>query len=71
MSHSSRQSGSSLAANDFVHRVIEAEFAFRMGSDASPQAGGHTIESIATCIDAVLPAIEVVDYHYATWTIGA
>jgi 2-keto-4-pentenoate hydratase len=71
MSHSSRQSGSSLAANDFVHRVIEAEFAFRMGADASPQAGGHTIESIATCIDAVLPAIEVVDYHYTAWTIGA
>jgi 2-keto-4-pentenoate hydratase len=71
MSHSSRPSGSTLAAAGFVHRVIEAEFAFRMGADAIPQAGGHTIESIAACIDAVIPAIEVVDYHYVTWTIGA
>ena len=34
-------------------------------------AGGHTIESIAACIDAVIPAIEVVDYRYVAWTIGA
>jgi len=71
MSHSSRPSGSTLTASDFVHRVIEAEFAFRMGVDAIPVAGGHTIESIAACIDAVIPAIEVVDYRYAAWTIGA
>ena len=71
MSHSSRPSGSALTASDFVHRVIEAEFAFRMGADAIPSAGGHTIESIAACIDAVIPAIEVVDYHYVAWTIGA
>ena len=71
MSHSSRPSGSALAASDFVHRVIEAEFAFRMGADAIPRAGGHTIDSIAACIDAVIPAIEVVDYHYVAWTIGA
>ena len=71
MSHSSRSSGSTLVASDFVHRVIEAEFAFRMGADAIPQAGGHSIESIAACVDAVIPAIEVVDYHYVAWTIGA
>jgi 2-keto-4-pentenoate hydratase len=72
LSHSSRPSGSTLVASDFVHRVIEAEFAFRMGADAIPQAGGHhSIESIAACIDAVIPAIEVVDYHYVAWTIGA
>ena len=71
LSHSSRPSGSTLAASDFVHRVIEAEFAFRLGADVTPVAGGHTIESIAACIDAVIPAIEVVDYHYVAWTIGA
>ena len=71
MSHSSWPSGSTLTASDFVHRVIEAEFAFRMGADAIPTAGGHTIESIAACIDAVIPAIEVVDYRYVAWTIGA
>jgi len=71
MSHSSRPSGSTLATSNFVHRVIEAEFAFRMGTDAMPLPGGHTIESISECIDAVIPAIEVVDYHYVAWTIGA
>lgn len=71
MSHSSRPSGSTLRASDFVHRVIEAEFAFRLGCDVAPVQDGHTIESIAACIDAVIPAIEVVDYHYVTWTIGA
>ena len=71
ISHSSWPSGSTLTASDFVHRVIEAEFAFRMGADAIPTAGGHTIESIAAFIDAVIPAIEVVDYRYVAWTIGA
>ena len=71
LSHSSSPSGSTLAASGFVHRVIEAEFAFRLGRDVTPLDGGHTIESIASFIDAVIPAIEVVDYHYASWTIGA
>ena len=71
MSHSSWPSGSTLPASNFVHRVIESEFAFRMGADARPVPGGHTIESISEWIDAVLPAIEIVDYHYVAWTIGA
>ncbi|HEX6660124.1 MAG TPA: fumarylacetoacetate hydrolase family protein [Ilumatobacter sp.] len=71
LSHSSSPSGSTLAASGFVHRVIEAEFAFRLGRDVMPVDGGHTIESIASFIDAVIPAIEVVDYHYVSWTIGA
>ena len=71
LSHTSSPSGSTLAASGFVHRVIEAEFAFRLGRDVTPVDGGHTIESIASFIDAVIPAIEVVDYHYVSWTIGA
>ena len=58
-------------AADFVHRVIESEFAFRLGADVTPVVGGHTIDSIMPFIDAVVPAIEVVDYHYVAWTIGA
>src|SRR5262245_23830704 len=46
LSHTSRPSDSTLTASGFVHRVIEAEFAFRMGTDAIPVPGGHTIESI-------------------------
>jgi len=71
LSHTSSASGVVLPADRFVHRVIEAEFGFRLGRDVEPLAGGHTIESIADHIDAVIPAIEIVDYRYESWTIGA
>lgn len=71
LSHSSHRSGVILDAGDFVHRVIEAEFAFRVGSDVPARAGGHTVESIGEYIDAIIPSIEIVDYHYREWTIGA
>jgi 2-keto-4-pentenoate hydratase len=71
MSHTSSASGAVLPAERFVHRVIEAEFGFRVGRDVEPLDGGHTIESIADHIDAVIPAIEIVDYRYESWTIGA
>jgi 2-keto-4-pentenoate hydratase len=64
-------SGASLDASSFLHRVVEAEFAFRLGSDVEPIGGGHTRDSIAEHIDAVIPAIEIVDYRYESWTLGA
>lgn len=60
-----------LQTSRFVHRVIEAEFGFRLGSDVEPVSGGHDHDSIAEHIDAVVPAIEVVDYRYESWTLGA
>ena len=71
LSHTSSPSGVVLPADRFVHRVIEAEFGFRVGRDVEPLDGGHTIDSIADHIDAVIPAIEIVDYRYEAWTIGA
>lgn len=71
LSHSSHASGHTLVASDFVHRVVEAEFAFRFGEDVATVDGGHTIESIVRFVDAVIPAIEIVDYHYREWTVGA
>jgi 2-keto-4-pentenoate hydratase len=71
LSHTSHASGARLDASDFVHRVIEAEFAFRIGSDVARRVGGHTPDSVAPFIDAVIPAIEIVDYRYQAWTIGA
>ena len=64
-------SGAVLAADRFVHRVVEAEFAFRLGSDVSPHPGGHTHASIAAHIDAAIPAIEIVDHRFESWAIGA
>jgi len=71
LSHTTSVSGAVLPADRFVHRVIESEFGFRMGRDVEPVDGGHTVETIADCIDAVIPAIEIVDYRYESWTVGA
>ena len=71
MSHTTSPTGAELPADRFIHRVIEAEFAFRLGRDVEPRTDGHTRESIAECIDALIPGIEIVDYRYEAWTIGA
>lgn len=71
MSQSTSPSGSTLAADRFTHRVIEAEFAFRVGVDVEPVDGGHTHATIAEHIDALIPGIEIVDYRFESWAVGA
>lgn len=69
--HTTSPSGATLPADRFVHRVVEAEFAFRLATDVEPRPGGHTHESISAYIDAVIPAIEIVDHRFESWAIGA
>jgi 2-keto-4-pentenoate hydratase len=69
--HTTTTSGSTLDTDGFTHRVIEAEFGFRLGRDVIAGTGPHTRESIADYIDAVLPSIEIVDYRYESWNVGA
>lgn len=57
-----------LAAGDFVHRVLEAEFAFEMADTVPASAEPYTAASIAPFLGAVLPAIEIVEWHYEDWT---
>ncbi len=64
-------SGATLVTDRFVHRVVEAEFGFRVGSDVEPVDGGHTHDTIAGHIDAVIPAIEIVDHRFESWAVGA
>jgi 2-keto-4-pentenoate hydratase len=71
MSQSTSPSGTTLAADRFMHRVIEAEFAFRVGVDVEPVEGGHTQTTIADRIDALTPGIEIVDYRFESWAVGA
>jgi 2-keto-4-pentenoate hydratase len=71
LSHTTSPSGASLQADRFVHRVIEAEYGFRVAGDVVPVAGGHTIDSIADHIAAVVPAIEIVDHRFVSWAVGA
>jgi 2-keto-4-pentenoate hydratase len=63
--------GATLPAEAFVHRVIEAEIAFRIAADVEPVDHGHTAETIADFVDAVIPSIEIVDHRYESWAIGA
>ena len=71
LSHTTSSTGAELAPDRFVHRVVEAEFGFRVARDVGPVADGHTHDSIADFIDAVIPAIEIVDHRFESWTVGA
>ena len=71
MSQTTSPSGTTLAADQFTHRVVEAEFAFRVGADVEPVDGGHTRTTIAEHIDALIPGIEIVDHRFESWAVGA
>jgi 2-keto-4-pentenoate hydratase len=71
MSQSTSPSGTTLAADRFTHRVVEAEFAFRVGVDVEPVDGGHTQATIAEHIDVLIPGIEIVDHRFESWALGA
>ena len=71
LSHTTSPTGVELAAGRFTHRVIEAEYGSRVGRDGGRRDGGHSAESIAEYVDAVIPAVEIVDYRYADWSVGA
>ena len=64
-------SGVTLPADRFTHRVIEAEFALRIGADVELVDGGHTPATIAEHIDALVPSIELVDHRFESWAVGA
>lgn len=55
-------------AEDFFMRVIEAEFGFQFARDLPPGAAPISREEIADALAGVLPAIEIVDSRYVTWT---
>jgi 2-keto-4-pentenoate hydratase len=71
LAHTTSPSGTTLPADRFTHRVIEAEFAFRLGDDVGPVSGGHTPETITAHLDALIPGIEIVDHRFESWAVGA
>jgi 2-keto-4-pentenoate hydratase len=61
-----------LKTGDFFMRVIEAEFAFRMAHDLPPASTPRQSEEVADAVEGVIPAIEIVDSRFNSWTtIGA
>ena len=66
------ESGVSLRADDFVRVGVECEIAVRLGRSLAAGQGPFTAESVASAIEAYLPAIEIVDDRYEQWeTLGA
>lgn len=61
-----------LAADNFGFRLIEPEFAFRMGRDLPARAEGYDRAAVEAAIAVVQPSIEVVTSALADWnTQGA
>jgi 2-keto-4-pentenoate hydratase len=61
-----------LPAGDFFMRVMEAEFAFRMGRDLPARTKPYEREEVAEAVEGVLPGIEIVDSRFTEWTtVGA
>ncbi|HXJ40869.1 MAG TPA: fumarylacetoacetate hydrolase family protein [Bryobacteraceae bacterium] len=66
------ESPATVQSHRFFMRVVEAEFAFRIGTDLAPQTTPRTREEIVEAVDGMLPAIEIVDSRYDSWTtVGA
>ena len=58
------QSGGTVDCNPDCRPGVECEIAFRLGDDLAPSTTPFTRDQLASCIDAVIPAIEVVENRY-------
>lgn len=61
-----------VAADQFFMRVVEAEFGFRMAHNLPPISRPRDRDEVAAAVEGVIPAIEIVDSRFNSWTtIGA
>ncbi len=67
------ESPAELAAGDFIFRLIEPEFAVRLGADLPPRQAPYGRDAVAAAVARLLPAFEVVTSAYGeAWTrLGA
>jgi 2-keto-4-pentenoate hydratase len=66
------QSGATVSLSNNIMKVIEAEFAFRMGRDLPPRKTPYTLEEVTAAVATMHPAIEIPDSRYADFvTAGA
>ncbi len=57
-----------LPAANFFMRVVEAEFGFRIGHDLPAVPTARSREEVAQAVEGVIPAIEIVDSRFDSWT---
>ncbi len=62
------ESSAKLHLNDFLMRVVEPEFGFVMAAALPARSTLYEKEEVFKAIEAVVPAIEVVDSRYEDWT---
>ena len=61
--------GAELDVDRLIHPLIEPEIALRVGRDIA--SGDLARERISSAIDAVMPALEIVDTRYVSYTFTA
>ncbi len=65
-------SPATLFAGDFIFRLIEPEFAFRLGRELPPRAAAYGLPEVADAVESLHPAIELVTSGLEDWrTQGA
>ena len=62
------ESGVTLSADVFNHRVMEPEFGFRIDKDVPMLDGGFSAETILPYIGDCMPALEIVDHRFEDFT---
>ena len=60
--------GGEVAHDHFVRPGVECEIAIRLGHELGPNHAGRPPEELASLIDTVMAAIELVDDRYRDWT---
>jgi 2-keto-4-pentenoate hydratase len=61
--------GGRLDTDRLIHPLLEPEIALRLARDIPP--GAHSYETVAAAVDAVFPALEVVDTRYEAYAFTA
>ena len=56
--------------NSFLHVGVECEIAAKLGSVLPAAAAPHSIESVSEAVEALFPAIEIVDDRYVDFVNG-
>ena len=60
-------SPAALPAAQFNMRMVEGEFAFRLGTDLPPRAEPYTRNDMESAVATVHPAIEIADSRFDDW----
>jgi 2-keto-4-pentenoate hydratase len=60
-------SGAALRASDYGRIGLEFEIAVRLRGDLAPEGGVPTLVHVAASVDAVAPAIEIIDDRHADY----